>query len=161
MFALLKYKVLPIYRKLCKSIQWDLTDIIWSISRPNHHFSKCFLKLVCTHLIVLLRCHLLKLSFFAPITPIVCHTWFYLNATSPAAMNTEQMIITKILFIEGFESSHDKEARLQVYRLNRSANSRLLWMKKLNVHIIYRVKSYWKFLLSCINMNLFHPLFHV
>ena len=37
----------------------------------------------------------------------------------------------KILFIVRFEPSHDKETSLQVRRLNHSANSRLLWMKKI------------------------------
>ena len=32
----------------------------------------------------------------------------------------------KIVFILGFEPSHGKETSLQVHRLNRSANSRLL-----------------------------------
>ena len=41
----------------------------------------------------------------------------------------------KILFLVGFEPSHGMETSLQVHRLNRSASSRLLWMKKLNVHL--------------------------
>ena len=42
----------------------------------------------------------------------------------------------KILVIEGFEPLHDKETSLQVHRLNRSANYRMLWKKKFNVHLM-------------------------
>ena len=76
----------------------------------------------------------LKLSFslYAPITSDECPAWFHFNAASPAARNTEQVNKTKIFFIVGFEPSHGKETSLHVHRLNRSANSRLLWMKKSN-----------------------------
>ena len=36
------------------------------------------------------------LSLYAPITSYECHSWFHLNAASPAARNTEQVNITKI-----------------------------------------------------------------
>ena len=42
----------------------------------------------------------------------------------------------KILFIIGFERSHSKETSLHDHRLNRSAISRLLWMKKLNLDLM-------------------------
>ena len=35
------------------------------------------------------------LSLYAPITSDEWHAWFYLNAASPAARNTEQVNITK------------------------------------------------------------------
>ena len=72
----------------------------------------------------------LKLSFslYATFTPDEWHAWFHLNAASPAARNTEQVNMTKILFKVGFEPSHGKEPSLQVHRLNRSAKSRLLWI---------------------------------
>ena len=35
------------------------------------------------------------LSPYAPITSDECHAWFHLNAASPAAMNMEQVNITK------------------------------------------------------------------
>ena len=37
------------------------------------------------------------LSLYAPITSYECHAWFHLNAASPAARNTEQVNITKII----------------------------------------------------------------
>ena len=95
-------------------------------------------KLVRTSLNVLLRRHSCNyLSLYAPITSDECHPWFHLNAAIPAAMNTEQVsITTKTLFIVRFEPSHGKETSLEVQRLNRSANSQLVWMKKLNVHLM-------------------------
>ena len=73
---------------------------------------------------------------YAPITSNEYHAWFHMNAASPAARNMEQVNITKkILLIVGLEPSHGKETSLQVNRLNRSANSQLLLMKKLNVHL--------------------------
>ena len=56
------------------------------------------LKLVRTPLNVLLRGYFLYyLSFYAPITSDECHAWFHLNADSPAARNTEQVNLTKIV----------------------------------------------------------------
>ena len=50
--------------------------------------------------------------------------WFHLNAVSPAAMKTEQVNITKMLFIVGFKPSNVNETRLQVQRLNRKFSSK-------------------------------------
>ena len=44
--------------------------------------------------------------------------------------------LQKISFQVGFEPSHGKETSLLVHRLNRSATTRFLWMKKLNVHLM-------------------------
>ena len=60
--------------------------------------------------------------------------WFHLNTLSPAARKTEKWTLQKVLSIVGFEPSLGKESGLQVHRLNHSANSRLLWIKKFNVH---------------------------
>ena len=56
----------------------------------------------------------LKVSFslYAPITSDECHTWFHFNAVSPAARNTEQVNIAKILFKVGFEPSNSKDTSL-------------------------------------------------
>ena len=44
--------------------------------------------------------------------------------------------IQNFLFIVRFEPLHGNETSLQVHRLNRSGNSRLLWMQKLNLHLM-------------------------
>ena len=58
--------------------------------------------------------------------------------------------LQKIVFIVGFEPLHGKETCLQVHRLNRSAKSRLLWMKKLNIQC----------LLVCISIRSINKLEH-
>ena len=70
----------------------------------------------------------LKLSFslHTPIISDECHVWFHSNAASPAARNTEQVNMTKIAFIVGFDPSNGKETTLYVHRLNCSTTTSLL-----------------------------------
>ena len=71
---------------------------------------------------------LLKLSFslYPPITSGECHAWFHLNAASPAARNTKQVILTKIL-VHGRIRSTKTASRLQVNRSPHWTTTRLIW----------------------------------
>ena len=66
----------------------------------------------------------LKISFslYASITSDECHARFHLNASSPAARNTEQVNITKHSNLQ-----HLTASRLQVHRHNYSDTTRLMW----------------------------------
>ena len=72
-----------------------------------------------------------------PIISVECHALFHLNAASPAARNTEQVNITKILSTVGFEPP--RTARPPDYKSTViTTRPPIAWYEmELNVHKIY------------------------
>ena len=78
----------------------------------------------------------------APITSDECHAWFHLNATSPAARNTEQVNITKNL-VHGRSWSINTAWPPDYKSTVLNTRPQLAWNEmELNAHEIYKYTIY-------------------